>query len=323
MTGRAARAHRGGSDSVRLTTRLASFSLAALASISACADVLDIAENPVLVPPDSFTCKDGANSPSPMPDNAVVRVRACDFISSNCSTPARGLTAKLCDKKDFPCEKPRIAELKDVDGELMFEVPTGGTLGSGFDGYLAVLGPLEQCGDKMNVAGLDACQLAPKCDMAKRMAQDKDCLIPTYIPALLFFNPPITADTSPPIVLPLIPSIAGQNLLAGAAGGATVDPSQGIVFATGLDCFGHPSAGMTFTSSPAAGRVIYIESGLVNPTAVATDRSGVAGLLGLPMGFAWVSAFTPGQMGAREVAKTGIQIMPATVSYVALAPTAN
>lgn len=309
---------------MRLTTRIATLSWSALTCLSACADLLDIAENPVLVPPDPFSCteNDAPKPQPPMRDNAIVRVHACDFISSNCSTPVRGLTAKLCEKKDFPCEKPKIAELKDTDGDLMFEVPTGGSLGTGFDGYLSVNGPVELCTNKTSVTGADACVLVPKCDKAKQAAQDNDCLIPTYIPALLFFNPPITADSVAPIVLPLIPSIAGMNLLAGG-GGQTVEISEGIVFATGFDCMGRPAAGLTFSSSPASKHVVYVDNGLISFKTIETDASGVAGLLGIPFGFAWVSAYSKGPMGPTELAKIGVQILPSTASYVALAPAQN
>jgi hypothetical protein len=309
---------------VRLTRRIATLSWIALTCLGACADLLDIAENPVLVPPDPFTCtKDDARPPPPpMPDKAVVRVHACDFISSNCSTPVKGLTAKLCEKKDFPCENPKLADLKDTDGDLTFEVPTGGSLGAGFDGYLSVNGPVELCTNKMSVTGADACALVPKCDAAKKAAKDNDCLIPTYIPALLFFNPPITADSVAPMVLPLIPSIAGMNLLAGG-GGPTVETSQGVVFATGLDCTGRPAAGLTFNSSPASKSIVYVDNGLISFSTTETDGTGVSGLLGIPFGFAWVSVRSNGPMGPTELAKIGVQILPSTVSYVALAPAHN
>jgi hypothetical protein len=283
--------------------------------------LLDIAENPVLVPPDPFACsEDDAPKPQPpMRDKAIVRVHACDFISTNCSTPVKGLTAKLCDKKDFPCEKPRIAELKDTDGDVMFEVPTGGSLGAGFDGYLSVAGPVELCTKTSSATGLDACALVPKCDTAKKMSQDNDCLIPSYIPSMLFFNPPITTDSVTPIVLPLIPSIAGMSLVSGA-GETTVDINQGIVFATGLDCEGRPAAGLTFNSSPMPKKIGYVDEGLLSFRSTKTDATGVGGLLGISSGFAWVSAFSNGAMGQNELAKIGIQILPSTVSYVALAP---
>jgi hypothetical protein len=283
--------------------------------------LLDIAENPVFVPPDPFACTadDAAKPQPPMRDKAIVRVHACDFISTNCSTPVKGLTAKLCDKKDFPCEKPRIAELKDTDGDLMFEVPTVGSLGAGFDGYLSVMSPVELCTKTTSATGLDACALVPMCDAAKKMAQDKVCLIPTYIPAMLFFNPPIESDSVTPIVLPLIPSVQGMALIGGA-GEKTVDINQGIVFATGLDCKSQPAAGLTFSSSPMSNKVGYVDNGLLSFMSKETDPSGVAGLLGIPFGFAWVSAFSNGAMGQTELAKIGVQILPSTVSYVALAP---
>jgi hypothetical protein len=299
---------------VRPNSRISTLAAIALLFPSACADLLDIAENPVLVPPDPWMCKGGETmTPEmPVPDKAVVRVHACDFITTNCGTPVKGLTAKLCDKRDFSCSAPMKKDIRDVDGNLMVEVPTGGSLGAGFDGYLLVEGPMVDC----TKSPPGACMLAPECNPAM---PDEKCNIAAYIPSLLFFNPPVTADTVQPMILPLIANAAALTLVV-AAGARTVDPTLGTVFATALDCDGHPAAGLTFgisNGSPMYGALFQVK-GVVSSMATSTDSSGVGGLLGVPMGFTKVSAYPLGT--TREVASIGAQILPGTVTYVTLIP---
>ena len=86
---------------------------------------------------------------------------------------------------------------------------------------------------------------------------------------------------------------------------------------------GRPAAGLTFSSSPASKNVVYVDNGLISFTTTETDATGVAGLLGIPFGFAWVSVYSKGSMGPTELAKIGIQILPSTASYVALGPAHN
>jgi hypothetical protein len=285
-------------------------------SVSGCADLLDIAENPVLVPHDPWMCEgdDTMQPATPAAEKATVRVHVCDFISTNCGMTVSGLTAKLCDKRDFSCSAPMMKDIRDVEGDLAVEVPTGGSLGEGFDGYLQVDGPLVDC----SLAGPGACMLAPGCDPTAMMPNDK-CKIPAYITGLLFFNPPVTNDTPRPMVLPLIPTVASLALVS-AAGARSVDPTLGTVFATALDCEGQPASGLTFgvsTGAPMYGK-LFQEKGVISSMAAATDSSGIGGLLGVPMGFTKVSAFPVGT--TREVASIGAQIVPRTVTYVTLIP---
>jgi hypothetical protein len=284
-------------------------------SVSSCADLLDIAENPVLVPPDPWTCtSDEAKPATATKDKATVRVHVCDFISTNCGTSVTGVTAKLCDKRDFSCSSPVKKDIHDDNGDIVVEVPTGGSLGAGFDGYLQVEGPKVDC----SYAGPGACMLAPECDPMATMPNDK-CEILAYITGLLCFNPPVTDDTSKPMVLPLIPTVASLALVM-AAGAHTIDPSLGTVFATALDCDGRPAAGLTFgvsTGLPLYG-TLFQENGVISSKASATDSSGIGGLLGVPMGFTKVSAFPVNT--TREVASIGAQILPRTVTYVTLVP---
>jgi hypothetical protein len=232
------------------------------------------------------------------------------LITSNCSTAVKGVTAKLCNKLDVTCMKPVKQSIKDVDGDLTFEVPTRGSLGDGFDGYLMVDGPRADC---TKTPDLVSCLL---CNPA---APDEKCQVPIYITALLFFNPPITQDSAEPIVLPLIQNAEAVRLVL-AAGAGMVDPTLGSVFATILDCNGQPAAGMTFGTSKNKVQyaTLFEVNGVVTTGASATDSSGVGGLLGVPEGFATVSAYPAGT--TREVASIGVQIVPGTVTYVTLIP---
>jgi hypothetical protein len=287
--------------------------------VSACADLLDIAENPQLVPPDPWLCKGGEGSgdkmaPAPQTKaTSVVRVHVCDLVTSNCSVPVKDVTAKLCNKLDVTCTKPIDASIKGADGDLTFDVPTRGSLGEGFDGYLLVEGPRADCTKSPELV---SCLLAPMCNMS---APDENCVLPVYITALLFFNPPITEDSTKPIVLPLIQNTEAIRLVL-AAGAGMVDPTLGSVFATILDCNGQPASGMTFATSKNKVQyaTLFQVNGVVTNMATATDSSGVGGLLGVPEGFATVSAYPAGT--AREVASIGVQIVPGTVTYVTLIP---
>lgn len=306
-----------------------------LASLSACADLLDIAENPVLVPPDPWMCpKPEAMSPATpgtasmaataAPDKATVRVRVCNYISTNCSDPVRGVTASLCDKRDVKCASPRQANLKDVDGTLQFEVSTGGALGKGFDGYLLVKAPKESCVTSPAFEGrAEACLFAtPDCDPS--MPDSASCKANTFIDGALFFNPPVVQDVSEPLVMPLFPTLKGVDLVL-AAGARATDPNAGIVLARALDCDGNSASGLTFNVSagPAPGAVVYQSEGVLTVGAKETDSSGTAGLLGITAGFATVSAYTDSTTMPREIASIGTQILPLTVTYVTLRPSSS
>ena len=88
--------------------------------------------DPQLVEKGPWSCLDRPIEPAaPRADSAVVRIQACNFVSTNCSEPAGGITAALCDKKDVTCANPIQPNITDVNGTLVFDVPTGGILGVG------------------------------------------------------------------------------------------------------------------------------------------------------------------------------------------------
>jgi hypothetical protein len=284
--------------------------------LGACADILDIPDSPTLVMSDPWQCNNTAHAPTS--PRAQVVVHACNFISSNCSVPVTGITANLCDKLDVNCSQPVQTDIRDVDGDLRFDVPTTGSLGNGFDGYLRVVPPLGLCTNDL-ATNLAACDAAPACDI---IAPDEKCMVPKFIPALLFFNPPIVNSTGAPVVLPLLPTTSSINLVQ-AAGGPKVQNAQGIVVLTGLDCAGYPAPGLTFNVSPQSQQLarIYVANGAVSATAQATDESGLGALLGVPPGFVEVSAYTvSAQANFVRVASANVQVRPLTATYVALTP---
>jgi len=284
--------------------------------LGGCADILDLPDSPTIVMNDPWQCD--STPPAPISSRAQVVLHACSFISSNCSVPVTGISATLCDKLDVNCTQPVQSDIRDVDGDLRFDVPTIGSLGKGFDGYVRVIPPLGPCTNDL-ATNPAACDLAPACDVS---APDERCLVPKFIPALLFFNPPIVANTEAPLVLPLMPTTSAINLVQ-ATGAQKVGYAQGILVLTGLDCAGRPAPGLTFNVSPQSQQFarIYVANGAVSATAQATDQSGLGALLGVPPGFVEVSAYAVNvEANFERVATANVQVAASTVTYVALTP---
>jgi hypothetical protein len=298
---------------------------ATLISLGACASLLDIPDEPVVIPDGPWSClgkpaKASAVSSATQPETATVRVHACNFVSTNCASAVTDLTATLCDKRDVNCIAPIQVGIRDTVGDLSFQVPTGGPLGTGFDGYLKVTAPSALCTNQA-LFGADqtACLLAPTCDP---LLPDDKCKIPVFTPGLLFFNPGIKADVREPINLSLIPTTATFSLLQ-AAGSRSADPNTGFVFVTALDCDGKPASGATLGISPLPPMpvgTLYLANGIVSASAVETDASGIGGILGVPTGFVRVSARAPHAIDNPEIGSVGVQVAPSSVTYVTVAP---
>lgn len=283
-----------------------------------CAEVLDIPEEPRLVGP--WSClgqTQGAASVAP-PATALVRIQTCNFVSTNCADPVRGVTAALCAKKDVHCTNPIAADIHDVDGALTIEVPIGGA--EGFDGFLSVTTPAANCTDEKTFGptARSLCSLAAGCDPA---ASANGCDVPTFAPALLFFNPPVKADPPAPVALPLIPTAAIQPLIEAAGG--SFDPSTGYVFMSAHDCAGNPAAGVHYTLSRSeeVSTDLYLDSGIISNTSKQTDASGIGGFLGVPAGFISVSGSIqlPNQPPT-TIGEVGVQVARFTITYSTLAP---
>jgi hypothetical protein len=293
-----------------------------LIELAACANVLELAENPQLVDTSPWRCVKKPLVPEPPSnDKAVVRVHVCNFVSSNCGEAVTGLTASLCNKRDVNCASPIRSDIQQAAGDFSFTVPTGGDLGVGFDGYLQISSATALCTDE-SVFGPGAqmlCGLTAGCDPAK---PDDRCRLPTYSPSLLFFNPPVRADLAQPLVLPLIPTSAALSLTQAAGG--DVDPTTGNVFITARDCDDKPAAGARFgmtSHNDDHVTILYVRDGVISSSAVATDESGIGGLLGVPAGFSSIAGFA-GVDGSPDTkfGEIGVQVAPFTITYATLAP---
>ena len=293
----------------------------ALASLVGCSEVIDVPDDPRLVNSGPWWCLDRPReSPAPAADTAVVRIQACNFVSTNCSEPIPGITARLCDKKDVTCASPIQTATGDSQGLLVFDVLTGGVLGLGFDGYLQIAPPLELCTNRavFGEAGALLCGFAPGCDQA---APDDRCKVPLYAPSALFFNPPIKNDLIVPIPLPLVPTSSVLSLIQ--ASGAQFDPTTGLVFVTAHDCSGGPTAGVSFNVDKHQDRVtvLYLENGLISSTATQTDSSGLGGIINVPSGFVNVEGTIGNDDGTRRrMGAFGVQVTAFNISYSTLAP---
>jgi len=292
----------------------------ALGSLSTlgCGQVLDIPDDPQVVQQATgpWSClSDTTPAAPPETSKAKVQVFACDFVSPNCATPVTGLTAQLCAKVDPGCKSPLQKDIKDTNGMFEFEVDTGGATGKGFDGYLMVMPPVAMCTDEATFGpGGPLCGLASGCDVN---APDQNCMVPVYAPAMVFFNPPIVADTTTPVGLPLF-AAAGLPAIVQAAG-ATLDPTKGNLFITTLDCDGNRASGVTYEIAEHQSEVtqLYVDNGVVSNTAFETDTSGIGGFIGVPAGFAEVTAFNSAN---DKIGKVGLQAAPFTMTYGFVTP---
>ena len=306
-------------QSIRNATVRALFT-APLLLLSGCGKVLDIPDDPKLAQ-GPWSCLDNPRQASaPAGETAIVRIQACNFVSTNCAEPATGITAKLCDKKDVTCANPIEPKISDTDGALVFEVQTGGVLGVGFDGYLQIVPPLEKCTnrDVFGAAGPVLCGFAPGCDQA---APDERCNVPLYAPTFFFFNPAIKADVTKPMPLPLVPTSAVLSLIE--ASGVNFDPTTGMVFVTALDCNGNPASGVSFNVDKYQDRVtpLYVDSGVVSSTVTQTDVSGVGGFVGVPSGFIGVEgSLIDNEGNARRLGDVGLQVTSFNVTYSTVVP---
>jgi hypothetical protein len=291
--------------------------------VVACAEVMGIADDPRLEdsPTGPWRCLVTPNEPAPpAQEHATVRVLTCDLVSTNCGEVVSDLTAKLCDKLDVGCMNPIQSDIMNDGGEFVFDVATGGALGTGFDGYLQITSSSAPCLDEASfgAAGSALCVAAPGCDPA---APDEACDIPVYMTSLLFFNPPIRADSESPRVLPLVPTSAVFPLTQAA--GTGLDLSGGSAFIAAVDCDGRPASGVQLGTEQALAAVMYLESGVISTSATETDDSGLVGLVGMPAGFAGVygSIADPNDNRKRiQIGEVGLRIAPFSISYATLAP---
>ena len=285
-----------------------------------CESALDLADDPqvVVVETGPWRCLGKTSEPAvSSKPTASVHVRPCDFVA-NCATKIPDMTARLCSKRDFGCFTPLVSNIQDVNknGDLHFEVPMG------FDGYLEVTSPTKRCtefGDQSQLLCLMANQLQG-CDLANT-ATDPKCIMPTYAQTLLFFNPPIGADTTVPLDLPMLSLGNAPTLLvsAGIPTAALANTTGGNLFVTVRDCDGKPASGVKLDIPPQQNEVfqLYNASGLPTRDATETDSSGVGAFVGIPAKFVEVTAHAP---DGRLIGKIGVQGGPNSLTYSSLTP---
>lgn len=161
-----------------------------------------------------------------------------------------GILVRPCAKMDILCANPLgPAVAPDGSGTVSITVPTG------FDGYAEVV----------STTTLD------------------DAGTPTFVPALVFFNPPPIEDTRHDLTMMFSP--IALAVLA-ASQGNTIDPTLGSLFSGAIDCKGKLSAGVSWEPDRTADatRRFYYVGGLPSEAAVATDSTGYGGLINLPTG---------------------------------------
>jgi hypothetical protein len=278
-----------------------------------CAQIADLPDEPrVVVVDEQWGCLAERQQPSlPQVPEVRVMVQACDFLS-DCTAPVTGITAKLCGKADVGCSHPLLSDIRDVDGTLEFDVPTGP---DGFDGYLSLSGPSALCTDQQ-VFGLTStlvCGLLPECDPAR---PDDRCSSPVYAPSFLFFGAPIIGDR-PPLSLPLVLAAALPAVLGAA--GSVYDPALGNLIIAGADCTGARAAGIHYELARAQELAtrLYMQSGVLSAVATETDISGVGVFVGLRPGFVDVAAYNA---AGEHIGNVGVQIAPSVLTYSGAQP---
>lgn len=250
-----------------------------------CGEILDIPGNPQLTPQEQATgpwrCLGQFDEfPSAEVTTATVEVQVCNFMSSNCSEAVTGLSVRVCNKVDPTCTNPIEDGLTDEDGTISFDIDTNV---AGFSGYIEVMPPMMPCIEGFCADGCTVGSLEPQCQ------------IPSFAPALQFFNPPVVADYEQPMILPLFPTEALPSVIEAA--GATSDPTKGNLFIVAFNCDGERAAGVTYTITENPGGIsqLYMKDGAVTNTVLETDASGVGGFINVPAGFAEVEAFNEDQ----------------------------
>jgi hypothetical protein len=158
--------------------------------------------------------------------------------------PFVGSTVTVCAKGDVDCAAPLTSGMTDDQGVLTLVIPLGAT---GFDGFVEVTG-----------GGVKS--------------------------TLVFFSTPLTA-ASPPASALFVLGAQTVNSLA-ALMGVTPDPARGIAGVQVNDCDRNPAAGaqVTVDTADADTKSTYFANGLPNKNATATDASGLAGFVNVPVG---------------------------------------
>jgi hypothetical protein len=195
--------------------------------------------------------------------------------------PITGVGLRLCPKLDVTCSRPLnpTPALADAQGVAKFRVPAS------FDGYGELV----------------------------------ETVMPArFVPSLVIFNPPITRDTNYGLVTLLT---AGDINTLAAVMGSTVDPSLGVLLVRAVDCRHAPAAGVTWDPSlvDMKSRRFFFINGFPDEASVATDASGLGGILNSPVGSASVSARLLAT--AARIGSVSALVRPGSLTYTVVAPT--
>jgi hypothetical protein len=137
------------------------------------------------------------------------------------------------------------------------------------------------------------------------------------MPGLYFWNRPLLGAVEvPPVQLF---SQADVDALARQVG-ALHDPARGIVILNTFDCKNEPAAGVTIMTdgTDELSAPFYANDGLPVAKAVATDRSGYAGLINVPPGTVNVAGRLDSDR--RLVGTISLRVKPDSITYSPMVP---
>jgi len=198
--------------------------------------------------------------------------------------------AIVCAKIDVNCTSPLALTQPDASGHLVL------TLASGFDGFVYIVPVLPEGG-------------AP--DAGDGSPPD------VFVPSLVFFNPPIYADTTYTTIV-----MVKSSELGGIAQieGTTIDPGLGAVFMDTVNCYGQPAAGVGVTLDQTTGTTqgFYFQGGLPALNAPSTDATGYAGFVNAPLGTRTVNGTVAATQ--QHIGSATVFTRASTISYTVLAP---
>jgi hypothetical protein len=220
-----------------------------------------------------------------------------------------GIIARPCAKADVACSAPLSGPvLPDAMGRVAF------TLESGFDGYVEV-DPIGPDGGLPKDAGADGS--ASKDAGADGGGDAGNPLAGLYVPAMVFFNPPLVDDILY-LAAPLV-SYGGLTALA-AQFGNTINPMFGAAVALAADCSGTPADGVSVSLdvSHSSTRTFYFVNGLPTEFADTTDVTGYSGFINVPPGIRTIAG-TRKATGQRT-GTISVVVRPGTVTYAVLPP---
>lgn len=195
-------------------------------------------------------------------------------------TPMSGVEARLCPNYDVNCENPETATVtSDEFGVVRFEIrPRNPSLG--FTGFV----------------------LLTRADL---------------MPGMFFFSRPIDRAVDIPAVQLLSPAAVG---ILTQRVGSRFDPERGLVLVSTMDCEDEPADGVSLTTDDTDELSSSFYSVVGSPTAaaIATDKSGYAGLLNVPPGRIAVTGRL--DMDGRILRTISLYVKAGSITYSRMEP---